>query len=69
MDIKTFPGKPFPLGATWDGNGVNFTLYSENATAVELCLFEMENEEKECLKLNITEQTDIWISRFRPLRT
>ena len=59
MDIKTFPGKPFPLGATWDGNGVNFTLYSENATAVELCLFEMENEEKECLKLNITEQTDL----------
>jgi glycogen operon protein len=34
------PGKPYPQGATWDGTGVNFSLYSEKATAVELCLFE-----------------------------
>lgn len=61
MDLKTLPGKPFPLGATWDGNGVNFTLYSENATAVELCLFDAQNDENELLKFNITEQTDfIW---------
>jgi isoamylase len=33
------PGSPFPLGATWDGAGVNFALFSENASAVELCLF------------------------------
>ena len=31
-------GKPFPLGATWDGLGVNFALFSANATRVELCL-------------------------------
>lgn len=37
---KILPGKPFPQGATWDGLGVNFSLYSERATAVELCLFE-----------------------------
>lgn len=39
MKIKTYPGKPYPLGATWDGEGVNFALYAENATAVDLCLF------------------------------
>jgi len=33
------PGQPSPLGATWDGEGVNFAIYSEHATAVELCLF------------------------------
>src|SRR5436309_582265 len=32
-------GQPAPLGATWDGAGVNFALYSERATGVELCLF------------------------------
>ena len=33
-------GKPFPLGATWDGLGVNFALFSAHATKVELCLFD-----------------------------
>jgi glycogen operon protein len=33
-------GNPYPLGATWDGMGVNFALFSERATRVELCLFE-----------------------------
>src|ERR1700733_3142431 len=33
------PGVPYPLGATWDANGVNFALYSEHASAVDLCLF------------------------------
>ena len=37
---KILPGSPHPQGATWDGTGVNFALYSENATKVELCLFE-----------------------------
>lgn len=32
------PGRPFPQGATWDGKGVNFSLFSENAERVELCL-------------------------------
>ena len=38
--MRVWPGKPYPLGATWDGEGVNFALFSENATAVELCLFD-----------------------------
>ncbi|WP_089896916.1 glycogen debranching protein GlgX [Chitinophaga arvensicola] len=45
METKTYPGKPFPLGATWDGEGVNFALYAENATRVELCLFDTPDGE------------------------
>jgi glycogen operon protein len=37
--MRVWPGKSYPLGATWDGKGVNFALFSENATKVELCLF------------------------------
>jgi isoamylase len=40
MPNKILPGSPYPQGATWDGTGVNFALYSENATRVELCLFD-----------------------------
>ena len=36
---RVLPGTPYPLGATPDGGGVNFALFSEHATAVELCLF------------------------------
>ena len=38
--MKTLPGVPHPLGASWDGDGVNFALYSEHATGVDLCLFD-----------------------------
>ena len=37
---SVWPGKPFPQGATWDGEGVNFALFSEHAEGVELCLFD-----------------------------
>ncbi len=37
---EAWPGAPFPLGATWDGEGTNFSLFSENAERVELCLFD-----------------------------
>ena len=40
MSRTVLPGRPFPQGATWDGTGVNFSLYSENAERVELCLFD-----------------------------
>ena len=40
MPRTILPGKPYPQGATWDGTGVNFSLYSETAQAVELCLFD-----------------------------
>ncbi len=35
-----WPGEPAPLGATWDGEGVNFAVFSENATRIEVCLFD-----------------------------
>ncbi|HEY8030514.1 MAG TPA: glycogen debranching protein GlgX [Gaiellaceae bacterium] len=38
--MQVWPGTPFPLGATWDGAGTNFSLFSENADGVELCLFD-----------------------------
>ena len=40
-----WPGRPFPLGATWDGGGTNFSIFSEHAEGVDLCLFDEEGEE------------------------
>lgn len=61
MEKVYYPGEPFPLGATWDGKGVNFAVFSENATGVELCLFNGPGDEKESEKINVTERTGhIW---------
>jgi isoamylase len=43
--LHVWPGKPYPLGASWDGRGTNFTLFSEHAEAVELCLFDRDGFE------------------------
>jgi isoamylase len=43
--MDAWPGRPFPLGATWDGGGTNFSLFSEDAERVELCLFDEEDNE------------------------
>jgi isoamylase len=43
--LQTWPGKPYPLGSQYDGDGVNFALFSENATGVELCLFDEKGAE------------------------
>jgi glycogen operon protein len=45
MGMQVWPGRSHPLGATWDGSGTNFALFSENATAVELCLFDQQGHE------------------------
>ncbi len=59
--MKVWPGEPYPLGATWDGAGTNFALFSENGTGVELCLFDGEKGNKEIERINLTEQTDqVW---------
>ncbi|MGA2013122.1 MAG: glycogen debranching protein GlgX [Solirubrobacteraceae bacterium] len=42
---EVWPGQPFPLGATWDGHGTNFSIFSEHADSVELCLFDEEGTE------------------------
>jgi isoamylase len=55
-----WPGRPYPLGATWDGEGVNFALYSEHAEKVELCLFDISGK-REVLRVPLPEQTDmVW---------
>ena len=59
--LRTFLGYPYPLGATWLGNGVNFALFSEHATSVELCLFDNINDSEENIRIPVTEQTDqVW---------
>ena len=59
--MRLWPGKPYPLGATWDGEGVNFALFSENATAVELCLFDSPESAKESHRILVEERTDqVW---------
>ena len=55
-----WPGKPYPLGATWDGEGVNFSIFSEHAVKVELCIFDAVGK-REIHRLTLPEQTDqVW---------
>jgi len=58
---KVLPGKPYPLGATYDGNGVNFAMYSGNATGVKLCLFGPAGNDGEYQEIDVNEVTDyVW---------
>ena len=55
-----WPGNPFPRGATWDGEGVNFTLFSAHATRVQLCIFDSQGR-RELQRIDMPEWTDqIW---------
>jgi glycogen operon protein len=57
---KVWKGHSYPLGATWTGTGVNFSLFSENATGVELCLFDALGE-PETARIKLTERSDqVW---------
>ena len=54
------PGLPYPLGATWDGKGVNFALFSANAERVDLCTFDARGR-RELERFTLTEYTDqVW---------
>ncbi len=68
--MNVWPGLPYPLGATWDGAGVNFALFSEYATAVELCLFDGPDGHQESARIPLIEQTDmvwhIYLPEARP---
>jgi isoamylase len=58
---RIWPGAPYPLGATWDGVGVNFALFSAHATKVELCLFDSPTATRESHRVTLPEQTDmVW---------
>ena len=55
-----WPGEPYPRGACWDGEGVNFALFSEHAAKVELCIFDPSGK-RELQRIEVKEQTDlIW---------
>jgi len=59
--MTTYPGNPYPLGATWTGDGVNFALFADNATGVELCLFDSTDAKKESARIKIKERTHhVW---------
>ena len=55
-----WPGRPYPLGASWDGKGVNFALFSANAERVELCLFDRPDK-PEVARIILPENTNqVW---------
>src|SRR5689334_3928892 len=61
MTVKTWPGKPYPLGATWTGDGVNFAIFSEAAAGVELCFFDNPDSPRETRRVPMREQDrHIW---------
>jgi isoamylase len=68
--MRIWPGRPYPLGATWDGEGVNFALFSENATSVELCLFDHPAHAEETHRIKVEECTDyvwhVYLPEVRP---
>ena len=59
--IPVWPGKPYPLGAKTNAEGTNFTLFSENSTGVDLCLFNHPDDARESARIRLTEVTDgVW---------
>ena len=58
--MTVWPGRPYPLGATWDGEGVNFALFSQHAEQVMLCLFDAKGKQ-EMAQIPLRERTGaIW---------
>jgi isoamylase len=58
--VAVLPGRPYPLGASWNGAGVNFALFSEHAEKVELCLFDPRGR-RETQRIVLPEYTDsVW---------
>jgi glycogen debranching enzyme GlgX/malto-oligosyltrehalose synthase len=68
--MEILPGSPYPLGATWDGAGVNFALFSEHAQRIELCLFDGTAGSTERARIPITEHHDfvwhVYLPEVRP---
>ena len=64
--LRVWPGRPYPLGATWQGTGVNFAVFSEHATRVDLCLFDTAEAAKEAVSIPLSHQTDLVWHCFLP---
>jgi glycogen operon protein len=68
VSVRVEPGLPHPLGATWDGGGVNFALFSAHAEKVELCLFD-PNGKRETDRIALPEYThEVWHGYFPEIR-
>jgi glycogen operon protein len=66
--MRRWPGVAYPLGATWDGEGVNFALFSSDASAVDLCLFEAPDASTESTRIQLVERTNhVWHGYFPDL--
>ncbi|HEX7002875.1 MAG TPA: glycogen debranching protein GlgX, partial [Trueperaceae bacterium] len=63
---EIWPGRPYPLGATWDGEGTNFALASENATGVVLCLYDTQDPRCETARYALVERTDLVWHAYLP---
>jgi isoamylase len=61
--VRVWPGRPFPLGPWWDGEGTNFSLFSEHAQRVELCLFDEHDRET---RYELTERTALHWHGYLP---
>lgn len=60
-ELRVWPGRPSPLGATFDGNGVNFAIFSDHATKVELCFFDSPGAKSESHRMALPEKTNqVW---------
>jgi isoamylase len=57
VKMRIWPGAPHPLGATWDGEGVNFAIFSRHASGVELCLFDSDDPGREIARVPLAERT------------
>lgn len=67
--MRILPGQPFPLGATWDGLGVNFAIFSENATRIELCLFDSVDASSESETIYLPEYNhQVWHVYLQDIR-
>lgn len=67
--LRAWPGRPLPLGATWDGEGVNFAVFSRHATGIELCLFDSINDTTESASIPLKYRTgQVWHSYLPDLR-
>ncbi|MDA4130000.1 MAG: glycogen debranching protein GlgX [Thaumarchaeota archaeon] len=59
--MRTWPGSAYPLGATWDKRGINFAIFSENASSIDLLLYENEKSAEPREKIQLTEKTgSVW---------
>ncbi|HZL90669.1 MAG TPA: glycogen debranching protein GlgX, partial [Pirellulaceae bacterium] len=67
--MRVWPGHPYPLGATWDGSGVNFALFSQHADTVEVCLFDSPEATKETECIALPQKTfNVWHASFPDLK-